>query len=133
MAPALPLGSLVVTKQVAPTELESDDIVSFIPAETDQRVTHRIVKNDQAQQAIQTKGDNNELPDQNSVSWQEITGKVMLTIPLVGKFLLFLRTSRGLVALVVSLSSLVLLYLLWKTIQKKKKGEINENSAKKIN
>lgn len=106
MAPEIPVGSIVITKKIPPSDLQVGDVVSFL-TETKQRVTHRIVQIDQDQK-IQTKGDNNSQVDYRKISGNQITGNVIFVVPYIGKLVFFLRSKKGIIVIV----SCVLLFLL---------------------
>lgn len=103
MAPTIPQGSLIVIKKVPTTQLGIGDVITYERGSNNQ-VTHRITKV-RADGTFQTQGDGNSSPDELSVSSQQIIGKNLISIPLLGKLSLFMRNSWGIVAIVGSLSA----------------------------
>lgn len=82
MEPVISKGSLVMVKEKE--EYFPRDIVTFLTRYEGQPVcvTHRIVKR-QGDWYI-TKGDGNQYPDGGQISHEEITGKVIGTVPYLG-------------------------------------------------
>ena len=85
MEPAIPVGSLVFSKETDPAELQEGDIIVFkTAARGDTPITHRVVSNDTAAREIITKGDANEHQDKSPVTYENVVGKVGMHIPYVG-------------------------------------------------
>lgn len=120
MEPTIPIGSLIVSKEVPVNKLQVGDIVSF--ESNGEIVTHRIAKIEDKK--IYTKGDANESLDEGYA--EEIIGKVILHIPKIGVFFQIIQTTRGSVALVLTIVTFILLErfirLLWQT-EYKQQGE----------
>lgn len=109
MADKMPAGTVVVAKKTAPEKLKEGDVISFdILGET---VTHRITKTFKRNNdyLFQTKGDANQLVDNNLVKSTEIQGKVLFFIPKIGIILYKMQYIRGKIAFLLTLYSLYLI------------------------
>ena len=93
MEPAIPVGSIVITKEQSSYEIE--DIISF--QEKGSVITHRIISIDRERYI--TKGDANNVADTEKVQQKQILGKVILTIPLLGYLVMWLMSPVGIISL----------------------------------
>lgn len=85
MEPAIPVGSIVFSKETDPAQLQSGDVIVFIdPARGTTPITHRVVSNDTAAGSIITKGDANESEDIDPVTYDNVLGRVGIHIPRMG-------------------------------------------------
>ncbi len=110
MEPAIPQGSVVFIYPQA--EYEEGDIVTFkrIESQLEIPITHRIIRieEESGRRMFVTKGDGNEYEDTNSVSEEEIYGRVIFHLPLVGRLLDIARTPLGFAALIIIPALLVI-------------------------
>jgi len=99
MEPAIPTGSLVYTKGLAPESVVAGDVIAFY-SETDTGaiITHRVVENRIVSGEFVTKGDANASEDLNTVKYDYLMGKVEITIPYVGTYLSIVATAAGKIA-----------------------------------
>ncbi len=95
MEPAIPVGSIVITKEQSSYEIE--DIISF--QEKGSVITHRIISIDRERYI--TKGDANNVADTEEVQQKQILGKVILTIPLLGYLVMWLMSPFGIISLFI--------------------------------
>ena len=87
MEPAIPVGSLVYSKEADPKTLEPGDVIVFYSSNAGQGgrsegvipVTHRIVENNKVTGEITTKGDANEHNDLSAITYNNVEGKVIST------------------------------------------------------
>jgi signal peptidase I len=95
MGKSAPAGSLVVVR--AEPDYRLGDIILFAPLEKGETVVHRIVAAEYRQDVFtyQTKGDANPNGDGWTVPKDQVRGKVVGVVPLIGAVLLFLRTPLG--------------------------------------
>ena len=111
MSPAISTGDVVFVNEVSPPTVEKGDVITFIDGERatieagqagGNLVTHRVVNIRQTEQglAFKTKGDANEEADQGLVPASALVGHVMLTIPYIGRVIVFAGTRLGFFALV---------------------------------
>ena len=99
MEPSVPVGSVVYAKASEPQALTAGDIIVFYDGRTSVPVTHRIVENQMNEGQVITKGDANATVDISPIPYNNIIGKVILHIPMLGRFLIPLGTLTGKVAL----------------------------------
>lgn len=97
MSPAIATGSLVLV-QAAPAEIEVGDIITFRGAVTGQFTTHRVAGIEEGPSYI-TRGDANQVNDPSPVFPDQVQGKVIRVIPLLGYLAGLLQTRLGLLFL----------------------------------
>jgi len=114
MAPAIPTGSLVISKPDG--DYKVGDVITF-KAEKERFVknpklttTHRIYEVKEKDQEISfvTKGDANESPDVESVDKSLVLGRSIFSIPLLGYPVSFAKTKEGLIILVVIPATIII-------------------------
>ena len=131
MEPSIKLGDVILVKTVKPEELKQGDVITF--ELYGENVTHRIIA--VQDDGYQTKGDNNNIEDENIVKYFQIKGKVILTIPYLGKVMDILNNK--IIFLIVVLIILILLFFKLgmeekKQIRIKKKHEEDQKSQNQI-
>jgi len=87
MIPILEKGDLIFSIGVTPSSLKVGDIILFkSPQNSNVIIVHRIIKiyNDGDVILIQTKGDNNPVPDPWIINGDQVLGKVIFRIPYLG-------------------------------------------------
>lgn len=111
-------GAIIILQQVNPETLKEGDIITFYPVagNTESYLTHRVIKtmdelDGQQGFFIQTQGDANTGAD-IPISGNQVVGKVIFTIPLIGNFLNFVRDN--LVVVAVFLATLFGVFLTFK-------------------
>lgn len=134
MVPSIGVGSVVAIKPVNPDNLEVGDVICYRFSETTS-VTHRIIEvNDEG---FITKGDANEDPDQLAVKKEDVIGKVVFTLPLIGYLSSFTRTAVGYICLVVTPAVLLIGFEIKNIIvelkKEKNKPLTPEKQAKPVN
>ena len=87
MEPSLPVGSVVYAKAIEPSLIETGDIVVFYDGRSELPVTHRVVDNQTEDSQLITKGDANDAADIAPIPYQNIIGKVVLHLPVLGRLL----------------------------------------------
>lgn len=130
MRPTLNKGDLIVTKDSATYTI--GDIVTFAPATATkkyQAITHRIIdaKDISGTTLFTTKGDFNNAADIDPLYKNQIVGRFVFKIPLVGYFVSFLRTMLGFILIIV-IPTTILIYqeilVIFNVIQKKREQKI---------
>lgn len=112
MTPAISPGDIVVSQYVDPQTINVDDIVTF--QYSDQKdtksITHRVINisTQEGQRVFYTKGDANENPDLNQVDAEDVIGKVVFIIPLLGYLVNFAQSLFGFILLII-IPSLILI------------------------
>lgn len=114
MEPAIKAGDFLIIREQK--EYQAGDIVTYNWGES--FVTHRILEIDGGQAV--TKGDSNNIVD-DPIPLSSIRGKVYIRIPGAGKIILFLKTSLGILIMVIIGFLLIELPYAWKRFKSKKK------------
>ena len=125
MVPALQVGDVIVVQggftsseiEAAPAP-EGDIIVFREPGDPMHFIVHRAINKTNG--SFETKGDNNYIKDPWLVSENNIIGKVIGRIPLVGYLFLLLRTPLGLLAFI----TLILIFLFQEYLFPQKKENL---------
>lgn len=96
MEPTYHVGSLIYVTEVDPQELEVGDPLTYV-IDGGTVVTHRIIEkhvdpDNPADIRFKTKGDNNNIEDGELVRAENILGKPVFTIPLMGYVAFFIQT-----------------------------------------
>ena len=104
MQKEIPIGSLVITKQVDPTTLNVGDTITFFRDGT--IVTHKIVdvSDDAGGRAFTTQGVNNLNPDTEPVPAGNVIGKVVFHVANVGNYMTILRNNLLYIFLIFALA-----------------------------
>ena len=124
MIPAIPLGALVVTQAVDPASLELGQVIT-IRAANDVVYTHRIVAIDSSgpQLQFQVRGDANATPDAALVPASDVIGRVSFFAPVLGYLTAMLSLPSGIVSILCSLGSLLLIYWLIEDLEDQAKAD----------
>ncbi len=96
MEPAMGLGDIAITREVAPGQVRVGDIVRFRPVSGRGSILHRVVevRQEGGRYVFVTKGDNNNVEDK---PWDEtqLEGKLVVVVPKVGWVAIVLKTLLG--------------------------------------
>lgn len=93
MEPAIPTGSLIYVKNIAPEEIAAQDVIAFQSEGT--VIAHRVVQNRQVEGEIVTKGDANAQEDISTVPYADVIGRVSLHIPMLGNLMVMYTSTIG--------------------------------------
>ena len=109
MSPSINTGDVIIVKKVQEEKLQAGDVITF--KQQDKVITHRITHIDEqdGKKQYTTKGDNNNLEDNEKIEYSEIEGENVLTIPKLGYFIYALENQ------IVFLFIILILLLLVKT------------------
>ena len=109
MEPTFYKDDLVVVKKCNIEKLQKNDIITF--RQDDRIISHRIIGITKEKGEIRfiTKGDNNDVQDQELVEIQDVYGKVLFSIKKVGKIVHYIQNARGFINIVMFI---VILYVL---------------------
>lgn len=110
MAPAIPVGSIVVVQPAAPEELQPGEIVAYQSG--DSVVVHRLAENHVVEGELVTKGDANAEADPLKVSYADVVGTVCLHLPFIGIYAGALNTLSGKLYALGFVAAAAMLYLL---------------------
>lgn len=144
MEPTYHVGSLVFVRQVDPLGIEPGDTITYLVADNTV-VTHRCVEvlpddEDSSVVRFRTKGDANNVEDASLVHGNNLIGKPVISVPLIGYAVNYIQHPPG-TYIAVAIVVIVVLFVFWpdKREEKKKKlreqvsedNEQNENEDKK--
>lgn len=119
MEPTINMGDIIIVKKVKDEEnLKNGEII-----------THRIIDivETNGEKRYITKGDNNNIPDLEKLSFSQIEGVKVISIPYLGKIIEFLENQ--IIFLIIILTILIIyLYKLNKT----EKSEIRRDKRRKL-
>ena len=112
MEPAIPVGSLVYSRETEPQTLEPGDVIVFYSTDAAESsggstdgsavpITHRVVENHIDEGEIITKGDANAAEDLFPASYANVEGKVVLHIPKLGYLAAPVATMGGKIAVMM--------------------------------
>lgn len=109
MEPTFYKDDLAVVKKCGLQELKKGEIITF--KQEDRIISHRIlqVTKENGKVKFITKGDNNDVQDKEPVEVQNVYGKVVFTIPKLGKIVHYIQNSRGFINILIFV---VILYVL---------------------
>lgn len=116
MAPEIGAGTFLVTEHTDPHSLQPGDVVCYIHSD-DTVVTSRVMsvvpdKQDPSVLRFRTRGDANTADDRYLVHENNVIGKPVLQIPVLGHVVNFVSTAPGIyIAIGAAILLLVLLYL----------------------
>lgn len=96
MRPKIPMGSLVILNQIK--KISIGDVITF--KDGGRIISHRVVGKINNNQ-FQTKGDANPKPDRNPIKREQIIGRVIISLPKLGRLLMLLKTKVGVILLVI--------------------------------
>lgn len=118
MHPTYPVGSVIIVCPTEFSQLENGDVITFL-AGNNMTVTHRIYQIDKDNKTVSTKGDNNNVEDNNRVTEDRILGKVVYSIQYLGYVSIFADTIFGKTVIISIVVGIVLLYMINSFIRKK--------------
>ncbi len=96
MEPKMPVQSLIYVREGKPEEVKETDIIAFYGSEEESGIiTHRVVKNNIVSGTFRTKGDANAAEDPLPVPYDNFIGKVVMTVPYLGKVLTCMTSLYG--------------------------------------
>lgn len=123
MEPTIGINDVVIAKKVEKKEIKKGDVITFL--QDGEVITHRITQIDE-EGNYTTKGDNNNIEDTFKITYDNIEGKHILTIPFLGAIVLAL--DNKIVFLIITLIVLIFMFI---TILNEEKRE-NRREKKKI-
>lgn len=133
MEPNYHVGSLVYIKEAKQEELKKGDTITFYLSENT-IATHRIkeVVEEDGKVLYRTKGDANEIDDAKLTSYDNVIGKVIFSIPLLGYLSSFIQRPPGsFIAVGIGIVLIITVFVL-DALTDNKKMEV-KNEKKDIN
>lgn len=106
MEPELKKDDVVVIKKAKADNLKQGDIITF--KQNGETITHRIVQIDDIEDGklYITKGDNNNVQDEQALRFDQIEGKLVIKIPQLGKMVASFK--NGIIIVLVLLISAII-------------------------
>ena len=95
MEPTYSVGDLLYVKKVNPLTIQVGDPITFVMNEDLVVATHRVVRVDAANQRFYTKGDANEIMDQDPVHYNNVVGVPKFALPKLGYVSDFVQNPPG--------------------------------------
>ncbi len=129
MEPKYGVGDLIYVREVDPTTIQEGDVITFLLNEDLVVGTHRVVRVDVKNQRFYTKGDANEIEDQNSVHFNNVIGVPKFSVPKLGYVCDFIQNPPGMYITIGVGIVLILLVFVPDMIGKKKEEENPEVAA----
>ena len=125
MEPTIDINDVIITKKVQEEEIKVQDIITFI--KDNEVITHRITKieNEENIKKYTTKGDNNNIEDSFKITYDNIEGKHILTIPNLGVIVKVLENQ-----IIFLIILLIILICIFFRIQNQEKKEIRREKKK---
>lgn len=124
MEPNIPVGAIVISREVEPQTIELNDVIIFKASnDSSTMITHRVVDIKEEDDEFITKGDNNKDIDINPVNYSQLAGKVVFSLPILGYFYYFLGSLGGKIIMVGVLALLIILSIVLDNSKKKKENE----------
>ena len=125
MKPSINAGDVSIVKETQEDKIEIGDVITF--KREDKVITHRItnIEEKDGKKMYTTKGDNNNLEDNEKIEYSDIKGKNVLTIPKLGYIINALENQ--IVFLFIVLFILILLFF---NIKKEEKREYRREKKK---
>lgn len=124
------VGDLIFVAPAKPDELKVGDIIAFKEKDSTSVTTHRIievVKQEDGTFAYSTKGDANNVADEEQVTEDRLVGVYKGRIPKVGDFAMFLQTPIG---MIVFIGVPLLAFIIYDIIRRQKyANKENEKTA----
>ena len=122
MEPDIGVGAMVVARPVDEASLEVGDVITYkLTGNT--LVTHRIIEMDTENKQVITKGDANEVADGAPVAFDQIVGKVLFHVPLLGYVSVYIKTPLGIAGICGALIVIIILSFLPDIMKKEEKKE----------
>ena len=115
MVPTINVEDGIIIQRIEPEHIKQGDIISFLATESYYRgkvITHRVIgieKSSDGKLLFRTKGDHNNVADSFLVNEENVYGKVIFRIPMLGYIRQFLSTYFGwILCIVISFLYLIL-------------------------
>lgn len=123
MEPTYHVGSLIYVADVKPEKLEVGDAVTYEMSDDKTMVTHRVIEIDSTNQCIYTKGDANNVADGSAIFYEDIVGKPLFSIPLMGYLAHYFTTRQGTIILITGVIVVLILVFMSDLIAKEDNKE----------
>ena len=125
MKPSINQGDVSIVRKTNEDNIKTGDVITF--KQGDKVITHRItnIESQDGKKLYTTKGDNNNIEDDEKIEYSQIEGKNVLTIPKLGYIINVLENQ-----IVFLFIILILLILLFFKIRKEERKERRREKKK---
>lgn len=130
MEPNIQTGDLILVKTTLTEQLKINDVITF-RSSNNTPVTHRIIDlvNQNGRVLFQTKGDANNIVDEELVQSEQVIGTMAIRIPKMGYVANFIKSPAGLITVAVIFIFFLLIGPAKKILIASKRTVKNENEA----
>lgn len=130
MEPNIQTGDLIIVKTIPTEQLKVNDVITF-RSSNNTPVTHRIIDlvNQDGRVLFQTKGDANNIVDEELVQSEQVIGSMAIRIPKVGYLANFIKSPAGLITVGVTFIFFLLIGPIKKILTASKRTVKNEKEA----
>lgn len=118
MLPTLKIDSMLIVRELPADKIGIGDIVSYYGEGVDVRITHRVVDIKDNGNTFITRGDANNINDPNILEKDRLIGKVVFSIPFVGKIFKTLSNPISIIILIIIGMAWILIPMLVKNRNK---------------
>ena len=129
MEPEYRVGDLLYVKKVDVNTIKAGDPITFILNEDLVVATHRVVRVDSENQRFYTKGDANEIEDNDPVHFNNVIGVPQFSIPLLGYVSDYIQHPPGMYVTIAVGVVLILLVFAPDLLGKKKEVEVDVSTV----
>ena len=121
------IGDLVIIQEVDSDILQKDDIIAFRD-EKNKVTTHRIVDvlEENGEKSFITKGDSNLTNDKEQTNKDNLEGKMIMNIPKLGHFILFIQKPLGVVLILFTILVVVACVYMMETLSERENIRIKK-------
>lgn len=109
MEPEIHTGSLIITKKES--KYNTGDIITFYSnINSGETITHRVVSIDESAglDYLSTKGDANDVLDSRQIAEDQVVGRSIFTLPLLGYLVAFLKKPIGVMLFIVIPATIII-------------------------
>ena len=131
MEPAYMVGDLIYVKAVDPATIKEGDVITFVVNEDLIVGTHRVVRVDAENQRFYTKGDANQIEDQNPVHFNNVIGVPQFSIPKLGYVSDFVQNPPGMY-ITIAVGIILILAVFLPDMLGKKKQEAEDEAVSAV-
>ena len=130
MEPNYNIGDLIIVKEVKENEINVGDVITYSMGNGAETISHRIISitNTDGKVQYETKGDNNNSPDSDLVSYNQIQGRLVFKISKLGLIITQFTTGTG-----IAIILLVVILSYVHTSRKEEKRIAREDARRRFN
>lgn len=123
MEPEIKVGDIIIIKKISEENIKEEDIITF--EKNNEYITHRVKKvtEQNGEKVYTTKGDNNQVNDEEKVRYSETKGIKIAQVPYVGLLILKISKQKNFIIILIVF---ILLYRIALKKDNKKKERIKK-------